>query len=102
MYNGKKVCYGTEFFGDIGIVEYQGDYYEDKKLGYGKLYNKKNELVYEGEWQFDQPVNATKLVVTEVFKENAIHFGIEELIIDDNVKNNIKSFTMNGFINSIR
>ena len=31
MYNGKKVCYGTEFFGDIGIVEYQGDYYEDKK-----------------------------------------------------------------------
>ena len=73
-----------------------------KKLGYGKLYNKKNELVYEGEWYFDQPVNATKLVVTEVFKENAIHFGIEELIIDDNVKNNIKSFTMNGFINSIR
>ena len=31
MYNGKKVCYGTEFFGDICIVEYQGDYYEDKK-----------------------------------------------------------------------
>ena len=31
MYNSKKVCYDTEFFGDIGIIEYQGDYYEDKK-----------------------------------------------------------------------
>ena len=48
MFEGMKVCYGSEFYGDVEIVEYEGDYYKNMRYGYGRLYDKKNELIYEG------------------------------------------------------
>ena len=31
MFKRMKVCFGTEFFGDVGIVEYDDNYYKRNK-----------------------------------------------------------------------
>ena len=89
MCDGKKVCFGKEFYGDLGIVEYVGGFYNNMRLGYGKLYNKKNELVYEG----DFPVE-THVIIESVLNENEIHNHLEELKIKDNIKTDIKYFQL--------
>ena len=45
MFKRMKVCFGTEFFGDVGIVEYEGNYYRNMRNIYGWLCDNKNELI---------------------------------------------------------
>ena len=33
IFEEKKVCYGSEFFGDVGIVEYDGNYNRNNRNG---------------------------------------------------------------------
>ena len=80
VFEGMKVCFGTEFYRDVGIVEYEGEYYQNNRCGYGKLYNKKNELVYDGKWFRNQPL-LISCRIDDKFTELDIHFGIEELKI---------------------
>ena len=35
---GLKVCYGIELYGDVGLVEYEGDFYKGMRFGNGKLH----------------------------------------------------------------
>ena len=35
MFRRMKVCFGTEFFGDVGIVEYDWNYYRNNRNRYG-------------------------------------------------------------------
>ena len=35
MFKRIEVCFGTEFFGDVGIVEYEDNYYRNKRNDYG-------------------------------------------------------------------
>ena len=77
MFKRMKVCFGTEFFGDVGIVEYDGNHYRNKRNRYRWLCDNKNELIYEWEWLNDNLLDS----MNEIFNENSIHFGIEELII---------------------
>ena len=61
--NNEKVCILIKFEGnemneynENGIVIYRGEYIESKKYryirnGFGKLYNNKGNLIYEGEWK---------------------------------------------------
>ena len=37
MFRRMKVCFGTEFFGDVGIVEYDWNYYRNNRNRYGWL-----------------------------------------------------------------
>ena len=80
IYEGLKVCYGIEMYGDISIVEYEGSFYKGMRYGYGKLYNKKNELVYEGEWFNNKSIMERSITINQI-KNSNIHFGIEELTI---------------------
>ena len=82
MFEGMKVCFGIEYYGDIGTVQYVGSYYYNTRCGYGKLYNKLNEIVYEGEWYNDRPITDT-LKIMNTLKEEDIHFGLKEIIICD-------------------
>ena len=50
MFKRMKVCFGTEFFGDVGIVEYDSNYYRNMRNRYTWLCDNKNELIYEWEW----------------------------------------------------
>ena len=38
-----KVCFGAEFFGDVGIVEYDWNYYRNNRNRYRWLCDNKNE-----------------------------------------------------------
>ena len=38
IFDGLKVCYGTELYGDVGLVEYEGDFYKGMRFGNGKLH----------------------------------------------------------------
>ena len=42
IFEGLKVCYGIELYGDVGLVEYEGGFYKGMRCGNGKLCNKKN------------------------------------------------------------
>ena len=99
IFEEKKVCYGSEFFGDVGIVEYEGCYYKNMRFGKGKLFNKKNELIYDGEWFNNQPMNEKKVEKSHYLKENSIHFGLEELVFEDNYLNDLRYFILNGYDN---
>ena len=43
MFKRMKVCFGTEFFGDVGFVEYDGNHYRNKRNRYRWLCDNKNE-----------------------------------------------------------
>ena len=97
MYEGKKVCYGTEFYGDVGFVEYEGGFYNGTRYGCGKLYDKKNELIYEGEWYMNNPIELSKVEINEELKQIDIHFDIEELSINNSCTSELKHFLLIGF-----
>ena len=97
MFEGMKVCYGIVFYGDIGIVEYEGGFYKGKRYGNGKLYDKKNELIYEGEWANNNPFELYSLRIENELKEEDIHSRLEELEIGENCCNDLKCFKLIGF-----
>ena len=100
IYEGLKVCYGTEMYGDVGLVEYEGGYYKGMRFGDGKLYNKKKELMYEGEWKENQSLSElSSLHVDSKLDENDIHFGLEEIVIGENGLQGIEFFRLIGFNN---
>ena len=57
MYKMHRICYGTSYYEDMGImrIKYEGMYMWDKRFGKGSMYNRKGQLEYEGEWINDQP-----------------------------------------------
>ena len=97
VFEGMKVCYGIEMYGDIGIVEYEGGFYKGKRYGNGKLYDKKNELIYEGEWANNNPFELYSLRIENELKEEDIHYDLEELEIGENCCNDLKCFKLIGF-----
>ena len=97
LYEEKKVCYGTEFYGDVGFVEYDGGFYNGTRYGCGRLNNKKNELIYEGEWYMNNPIELSKVEINEELKQLDIHFGIEELSINNSCTSELKHFLLIGF-----
>ena len=94
MFEGMKVCFGIEYYGDIGTVQYVGSYYCNTRCGYGKLYNNLNEIVYEGEWYNDRPIIDT-LKIMNTLKEEDIHFGLKEIIICDGCVSNYTIINLN-------
>ena len=92
MFKIMKVCFGSEFYGDVGILEYEGEYYKNMRCGYGRLYDKKNQLVYEGE-NCNQPT----VTLSKEMKENDISFGVKELIIEDDYKGKGSNFILHSY-----
>ena len=91
------MCYGIEIYGDIGLVEYEGGYYKGMRYGNGKLYDKKNELIYEGEWYMNNSSETRSVKIERELKEEDIHSGLEELEIGENCCNELKCFKLIGF-----
>lgn len=53
------------------------------RFGYGKLYNRKNELIFDGEWYNNSPVINDICMITDELKDDSFHFGVEEIQIGD-------------------
>ena len=45
MFGWMILCFGTELFGDVGIVEYDSNYYRNMRNRYRWLCDNKNELI---------------------------------------------------------
>ena len=89
IYNGLKVCFGVELYGDTGKIQYSGNFYKNMRHGYGKLYDRHDLLVYEGEWSNDQPIQNERIQIINEEMTKIIHFGIEELVISNGYEGNM-------------
>ena len=97
MFEGRKVCFGSDYFGNVESIEYEGNYYRNLRSGYGKLYNKNGELIYEGELKNGNSLFERKVIIENRINDESIHFGIEELIIEANCLKSVENFKLVRF-----
>ena len=105
MIEGKKRCYGIEYWNDIGLKKYCGCYYDGLKNGYGLLYDRNGMIEYEGLFKDDVVIDVNddmrmkwiddcELIVTSC---------IESLIIDDHFNRpDISSLILNNSLISLK
>ena len=75
-----NVCYGTRYYSDIGVIEYEGMIYEGKRWGRGIHYNRKGKVMSKGEWVNNEQLNK-QVVLSE--ENQLLHNHVEELIVND-------------------
>ena len=79
-----NVCYGRQYYPDVGVIEYEGDLCEGLRWGRGAQYNRNGVTLTDGEWLDGEHVE--KIVVLS--EDSAwLHNHIEELIVGDNCCN---------------
>ena len=49
-----NVCYGTQYYADLQKVEYEGEWFEGKRWGRGKQYDRNGKVVFGGKWVNDE------------------------------------------------
>ena len=75
-----NVCYGSSYFPDVGVIEYEGMICEGKRWGRGIQYSKQGVVMRDGEWMNNEPA---EMAVT-ISKENQRLFTcVEELVVSD-------------------
>ena len=75
-----NVCYGTQYYPDVGVIEYKGEWCDGKRWGRGIQYDRNGKTVFDGEWMNDQQQNK-RVVLNE--ENQLLHNHIEELIVSD-------------------
>ena len=50
MMDTHRMCYGREYYPDIGRVKYDGCYFEGKRFGRGTLYDRNGVIEHDGLW----------------------------------------------------
>ncbi|KAK8797449.1 hypothetical protein WA171_004331 [Blastocystis sp. BT1] len=104
MIEGKKRCYGIEYWNDIGLKKYCGCYYDGLKNGYGLLYDRNGMIEYEGLFKDDVIIDVNddmrmkwiddcELIVTSC---------VESLIIADCFNPDISSLILNYSLISLK
>ena len=105
MIEGKKRCYGIEYWNDIGLKKYCGCYYDGLKNGYGLLYDRNGMIEYEGLFKDDVVIDVNddmrmkwiddcELIVTSC---------VESLIIADHFNRpDISSLILNNSLISLK
>ena len=71
------------------LLNMKVDIIKNKWFGFGRLYDKKNELTYEGEWCNDNPMGKKSERIEGKLKEEDIHLSLEEIMINgcfDNIE----------------
>ena len=79
-----NVCYGTRYYSDVGVIEYEGEWLEGQRWGRGVQYDRTGKTVYEGEWMNDEQL-ITRAVLSEA--NQLLHNHIEELIVSNDCCN---------------
>ena len=87
-----NVCYGRSYYLDVGVVEYEGEWYKGKRWGRGVWYDRKGEVKQYGEWMNDDNEIEKRVVLNEgsqllhrcIEENQLLHCFIEELIVSDN------------------
>ena len=76
-----NVCYGTRYYSDIGVIEYEGEWCEGKRWGKGVQFDRYGKTVFDGEWMNDEQLNK-RVVLSE--DNLLLHNHIEDLIMSHN------------------
>lgn len=99
MIGYKKECFGVELYPDLGIVEYDGCYWNNKRHGFCQLFDRKGGVLYEGDMFLgNYDTKKTAIVNDSNYDSECINTIIEELIIDSNQLRSIKTaMTLNGW-----
>ena len=75
------VCYGRSYYSDVGVIEYEGEWFEGKRWGRGVQYDRTGRTVFDGEWVNDEQMSK-RVVLNEA--NQLLHYHIEELIVSNN------------------
>ena len=79
-----NVCYGIQYYSDLGVIEYKGEWFEGKRWGRGVWYNRKGEVKFDGKW-IDGGHKVGKRA--KVGENPLLHSCIEELTVSSNCCN---------------
>jgi len=109
MIEGKKRCYGIEYWNDIGLKKYCGCYYDGLKNGYGLLYDRNGMIEYEGLFKDDVIIDVNDVDIDSdddvvMYYDDCeliITSCIEPLIID-NINPDISSLILNNSLISVK
>ena len=102
MIGDVKECFGIDFYSDLGLIEYIGCYCNNERHGFGMLYNRKGELLYEGDWfcgsnDYDKNEN---VILKDIGNDRIVHSLIHELVIDEGCGNDYDGdLRLCGFVN---
>ena len=80
-----SVCYGIQYYADIGVKEYEGEICDGKRWGRGIQYDRNGVVVYDGEWMNDEHELEKKVVIT--CENSLLHTLVEELTVSKNCCN---------------
>ena len=102
MYEGFSICdsyclYGTDYYPDLHIVRYEGNWCDGKRCGKGVLYNRRGEKVHEGEWINDTQEIPTVGIVQGSPDLPLLVSLVEILSIGENCCNETGSFLLNDY-----
>ena len=89
------MCYGREYYPDIGRVKYDGCYFEGKRFGKGTLYDRNGVIEYDGLW------NRSELYSP---KSDGIILDnhTESIEIPDDSFNKLESLSLPSFLHSLK
>lgn len=98
MVDDKKECFGVDFFPGLGVIEYCGCFWNNQRHGYGMLYDRKGELLYEGDFIIGLH-DYERTVILKCIGDRSIHSLIHELVIDEDCGNDYKGcLQLCGFV----
>ena len=86
-----NVCYGTRYYSDIGVIEYEGEWCDGKRWGRGVQYDRTGKVVSKREWMNDQHIRRRMMLKEE---NQLLHSRIEKLIVKDHSCNERKWATL--------
>ena len=70
-----NVCYGTRYYADIGVIEYDGEWCDGQRWGRGIQYDRTGNTVFDGEWMDDNNKIEKRMVLNE--ENQFLHSFIE-------------------------
>lgn len=81
-----NVCYGRSFFGDVGGVEYEGEWCEGMRWWRGTQYDRKGGVLFDGKWLDDISLIGNARIVGNNFVCNRT----ERLFVSENSGNQLE------------
>ena len=87
MINNKKECFGIDFYPGVSIVEYCGCYWNNERHGFGMLYDRKGNLMYEGDFIRGRIDYETNVMLKNIDNDRIVHSLIHELVIEEGCGN---------------
>ena len=95
MMNGMKMCYGIEYYSDIGKVKYDGCFCDNNRFGKGTLYDRNGSVDYEGRWMKGQPYSSCDVL-------EIVDSLMESITMPDGSLDEADSFILQGWANSLK